>query len=298
MARKCATLFLLSALCASALTAQRPIKVFLSVDMEGIGGVVTSEQLGPTGFEYAKFREYMTAEALAAIAGAREAGATEFVVADAHGNMQNLLIDRFPAGVTIIRGSPRPLMMMEGIDSTFSAAMFIGYHSATTNPQGVRAHTISSATFAAVRLNGQPMSESGINAIIAGSFGVPIVMVSGDDQAVGEVQKLTGNVEGAVVKRAISFHAAAVMTPEASQALIRAKAKAAVLRLKEFKATPARGPFQLELTYKSYTPAEMMSYLPGTERVDAHTIRFRAASIVDISRFVEFAISYRADLTP
>lgn len=298
MARKCATLFLLSALSASALTAQRPIKVFLSVDMEGIGGVVTSEQLGPTGFEYAKFREYMTAEALAAIAGAREAGATEFVVADAHGNMQNLLIDRFPAGVTIIRGSPRPLMMMEGIDSTFSAAMFIGYHSATTNPQGVRAHTISSATFAAVRLNGQPMSESGINAIIAGSFGVPIVMVSGDDQAVGEVQKLTGNVEGAVVKRAISFHAAAVMTPEASQALIRAKAKAAVLRLKEFKATPARGPFQLELTYKSYTPAEMMSYLPGTERVDAHTIRFRAASIVDISRFVEFAISYRADLTP
>ena len=298
MARKCAKLFLLSALCASALTAQRPIKVFLSIDMEGIGGVVTSEQLGPTGFEYAKFREYMTAEALAAIAGAREAGATEFVVADAHGNMQNLLIDRFPAGVTIIRGSPRPLMMMEGIDSTFSAAMFIGYHSATTNPQGVRAHTISSATFAAVRLNGQPMSESGINAIIAGSFGVPIVMVSGDDQAVGEVQKLTGNVEGAVVKRAISFHAAAVMTPEASQALIRAKAKAAVLRLKEFKAMAARGPFQLELTYKSYTPAEMMSYLPGTERVDAHTIRFRAASIVDISRFVEFAISYRADLTP
>ncbi len=291
-------LITLSAICASALSAQRPIKVFISVDMEGIGGVVTSEQLGPTGFEYAKFREYMTAEALAAIAGAREAGATEFVVADAHGNMQNLLIDKFPAGVTIIRGSPRPLMMMEGIDSTFSAAMFIGYHSATTNPQGVRAHTISSATFAAVRLNGQPMSESGINAIIAGSFGVPIVMVSGDDQAVGEVQKLTGNVEGAVVKRSISFHAAAVMTPEASQALIRAKAKAAMLRLKDFKPTPARGPFQLELTYKSYTPAEMMSYLPGTERVDSHTIRFRATSIVDISRFVEFAISYRADLTP
>ncbi len=283
---------------ATPVAAQRPIKVFISVDMEGIGGVVTSEQLGPTGFEYAKFREYMTAEALAAIAGAREAGATEFVVADAHGNMQNLLIDRFPAGVTIIRGAPRPLMMMEGIDSTFSAAMFIGYHSATTNPQGVRAHTISSATFAAVRLNGQPMSEAGINATIAGQFGVPVVLVSGDEQAVGEVQKMIANVEGAVVKRSISFHAAAVMTPEASQAIIRAKAKAAILRVKEFKPLPARGPFQLELTYKSYTPAEMMSYLPGTERVDAHTIRFRAASIVDISRFIEFASSYRPDLTP
>ena len=288
----------LGALCATALPAQRPIKVFISVDMEGIGGVVTADQLGPTGFEYAKFREYMTAEALAAIAGAREAGATEFVVADAHGNMQNLLIDRFPDGVTIIRGSPRPLMMMEGMDSSFSAAMFIGYHSATTNARGVRAHTISSATFAAVRLNGQPMSESGINATIAGHFGVPVVLVSGDEQAVGEVQAMLGSVEGAVVKRSISFHAAAVMTPEASQALIRAKAKAAVLRLREFRPLPARGPFQLELTYKNYTPAEMMSYLPGTERVDSHTIRMRATSIVEISRFLEFAISYRADLAP
>jgi D-amino peptidase len=278
--------------------AQRPIKVFLSIDMEGIGGVVTSEQLNPAGFEYTKFREYMTAEALAAIAGAREAGATEFVVADAHGNMQNLLIDRFPAGVTIIRGSPRPLMMMEGIDSTFNAVMFIGYHSATTNPQGVRAHTISSATFAGVRLNEQPMSEGSINALIAGHFGVPVVMVSGDEQAVGEMQKLIGNVEGAVVKRSISFHAAAVMTPEASQAMIRAKAKAAIGRLKDFRAMPSVGPFRLDLTYKSYTPAEMMSYLPGTTRVDAHTVRFVARSMIEVSRFLEFAISYRADLTP
>ena len=292
------TAFLLGALTAMPLAAQRPIKVFISVDMEGIGGVVTSEQLGPTGFEYARFRDFMTSEALAAIAGAREAGATEFVVADAHGNMQNLLIEKFPAGVTIVRGSPRPLMMMQGIDSTFSAAIFIGYHSATTNPQGVRAHTISSATFAAVKLNGQPMAESSINAAIAGHFGVPVVMVSGDDQAVGEVQKLTGNVEGAVVKQAISFHAATVMTPEASQALIRAKAKAAIQRLKDFKPLPARGPFALELSYKSYTPAEVMAYMPGVERVDAHTIRFRGTSIVDISRFLEFAITYRADLTP
>ena len=292
------TAAILLALVANPLAAQRPLKVFISVDMEGVGGVVTSEQLSPTGFEYAKFREYMTAEALAAIDGAREAGATEFVVADAHGNMQNLLIDRFPAGVTIVRGSPRPLMMMEGIDSSFSAVMFVGYHAATTNPQGVRAHTISSATFSAVKLNGRPMSESSINATIAGSFGVPVVMVSGDEQAVGEVQAFTGDIEGAVVKRSISFHAAAVMTPEASQALIRAKAKAAISRLKDFKPSPATGPFELELSYKSYTPAEMMSYLPGTDRVDAHTIRFRAATILNISRFIEFAISYRADLTP
>ena len=288
----------LTALCATALPAQRPIKVFISVDMEGIGGVVTPDQLGPTGFEYAKFREYMTAEALAAIAGAREAGATEFVVADAHGNMQNLLIDRFPDGVTIIRGSPRPLMMMEGIDSSFSAAMFIGYHSATTNPKGVRAHTISSATFAAVRINGRPTAESGLNAAIAGYFGVPVSLISGDADAVAEMKALAPSVEGAVVKQGISFHAAATMPPEASQALIRTAARAAMGRLREMKPYVVRGPVQLELTYKNYTPAEMMAFLPGVERVDAHTIRYNARTIIDVSKFMGFATGYRADLTP
>src|SRR5688500_11586147 len=130
--------------------------------MEGVTGVVSAEQLGPTGFEYQRFREFMTAEALAAIQGAREAGATEIVVSDSHGNGQNLLIERFPADVTIIRSWPRPLMMMEGIDSTFHAAIFIGYHSGTTNLKGVRAHTISSARLAAVELNGRAMPEAGI----------------------------------------------------------------------------------------------------------------------------------------
>ena len=105
--------------------AQRPFKVYVSVDMEGVGGVVTNEQLGPTGFEYARARQFMTDEALAAIQGAREAGATEILVSDSHGNGQNLLIDLFPSDVTVIRSWPRPLMMMEGIDSTFGAAVFI-----------------------------------------------------------------------------------------------------------------------------------------------------------------------------
>ena len=277
---------------------QRPLKVLISVDMEGIGGVVTAEQLGPTGFEYQAFREYMTAEALAAIAGAREAGATEFVVVDSHGNAQNLLIDKFPPDVTIIRGFPRPLVMMEGIDSSFAAVMFIGYHSATTNTEGVRAHTISSANLAAVKLNGTPMPESGINAAIAGQFGVPVVLVAGDQVAVGEVKKMLGDVEGAVVKRAISFHAAATMPPAAAQALIRARAKAAIQRLKDFKPYVIPAPIRLDLTYKSYTPAEMMAYLPGIERVDAHTIRFTGRNMTEISKFLEFATSYQAGLTP
>src|SRR6185503_18524338 len=172
---------LLMVLALSTAGSQRPLKVYISVDMEGIAGVVTADQLGPTGFEYARAREFMTGEALAAIAGARDAGATQIVVSDSHGNGQNLLIDKFPPDVTIIRSWPRPLMMVQGIDSTFDAAVFIGYHASTTNPVGVRAHTISSANLAAVELNGVSMPEAGINAAIAAHFGVPVVAISGDN---------------------------------------------------------------------------------------------------------------------
>src|ERR1700722_20958725 len=120
----------------SAPTAKK-LKIYISADMEGVAGVVTADQLGPTGFEYERFRGFMTAEVLAAIQGARDAGATTIVVSDSHGNGENLLIDQFPTDVTIVRSWPRPLQMMEGIDSTFAAVVFIGYHASTTNPSGV-----------------------------------------------------------------------------------------------------------------------------------------------------------------
>jgi D-amino peptidase len=168
---------------------RRDLKVYISADMEGVVGVVTGEQLGPGGFEYSKAREYMTQEVLSAIRGARAAGATEILISDSHGNGQNLLLDELPPDVTVVRSWPRPLMMMEGIDSSFDAAIFIGYHSGTTNPDGVRAHTMSSGRLADIRLNGQSVPEGGINAAIAGHFGVPVVMVSGDDAAVAEVRR-------------------------------------------------------------------------------------------------------------
>src|SRR3954471_17059827 len=132
-------------LAAASLEAQRPLKVYISADMEGITGVASADQLGPASFEYQQARQWMTGEVLAAIAGAREAGATEFVVSDSHGNGESLLIDRFPSDIpiTIVRSFPRPLGMMEGLDSSFAAVMFIGYHTATTSTTGVRAHTMS-----------------------------------------------------------------------------------------------------------------------------------------------------------
>src|SRR5262245_43595835 len=126
---------------------RKAVKIYISVDMEGVTGVVTADQLGPQGFEYQKFREQMTDEVNAAIAGASAAGATEFVVSDSHGNAESLLPDKLDSyqALTLVRGFPRPLGMMEGIDSSFAGVIFIGYHASTDNPTGVRAHTISSA---------------------------------------------------------------------------------------------------------------------------------------------------------
>lgn len=297
-----ASLLVALALTASRVEAQRSaqtgLRVYISADMEGVAGAVSADQLSPTGFEYDKFRGYMTDEVLAAIAGAREGGATTFVVSDSHGNGENLIIDRFPADVTIIRSWPRPLGMMEGIDSTFDAVIFIGYHASTTNVAGVRAHTMSSALLAEIGVNGVPMPESGLNASIAGAFGVPVVMISGDNVAVAEAQHLIGPMSGAVVKRAISFEATATMTPAASQALIRQTARAALGRRREMKPFVQHTPVQLDVTFKNYRPAEMMTYLPGVTRTTSHAIRFMARDMIELSRFLEFVTNYEPGLTP
>jgi D-amino peptidase len=281
-----------------AAVAQRPVKVYISVDMEGVAGVVTADQLLPSGFEYERFRGFMTAETLAAIQGARDAGATEFVVSDSHGNQENLLIEQFTPDVTIIRSSPRPLGMMEGIDSSFAAVVFIGYHASTTSPTGVRAHTFSSATLSAVQLNGTYMDEAGVNAAIAGEFGVPVVAISGDNAAVAEAQHIIGPIEGAVVKRAISFHAAATMTPQAAQALIREKVKAGVMRRGELRPYVAKAPIHLGLTFKNYRPSEALSYLSIVQRTGSHSIEFVGKDMVEVSKFIEFALYYSPELSP
>lgn len=274
------------------------LKIYISADMEGVAGVVTDEQLGPEGFEYQRFRQFMTDEVNAAINGAIEAGATEILVSDSHGNGQNLLIDKIAPEVPVIRSWPRPLGMMEGIDETFDGAIFIGYHSSTTNTAGVRAHTMSSANLTAVKLNGIAMPEGGINAAIAGQFGVPIIMVSGDDATIEEVSGIVGDMEKAVVKEAISFHSAKTLNPEAAANLIYQRAEAAVRRIGEFKPYRLQGPYTLDISFKHYQPAQLLEYLPICERVDSHTIRFVGKDMVEVSKFLSFVTSYRVDITP
>jgi D-amino peptidase len=278
--------------------AQRPLKIYISADMEGVVGVVTNEQLGPQGFEYARFREFMTQEVNAAIEGAVAAGASEIVVSDSHGNGQNLLIEKLPQDILLVRASPRPLMMMQGIDETFAGAIFIGYHSATTNPEGVRAHTLSSARLADVRLKGVSVSEAGLNAAIAGHFNVPVIMISGDDVVVKETKTLLGDVEGAVVKWALGFHSAKTMMPTASYNLIRDTAKKAVGRIKDFKPYKLAAPIQLDVRFKNYRPSELLSYLSIVERTDAHSIRFNGKDMVEVSKFLEFILTYDPSVEP
>ncbi|MFY9550683.1 MAG: M55 family metallopeptidase [Thermoanaerobaculia bacterium] len=284
---------------AGPLEAQQPKrKIYISVDMEGVAGVVTGEQLGPTGFEYERFRGFMTNEALAAIEGARAAGATEILVSDSHGNGQNLLIERFPKDVQIVRAWPRPLAMMEGIDGGFDAVLFVGYHSSTVNPEGVRAHTMSSANLADVRLNGVSVPEAGLNAAIAGHFRVPVAMISGDAAAVKEAQALLGPIEGAVVKWPLGFHSARTLTPEASCDLIRATAKKAVERARGLKPYDVKVPVTLDVRFKNYRPSEVLAYLPIVERTDAHSIRFRGKDMLETIRFLEFLMNYEPGLSP
>jgi D-amino peptidase len=274
------------------------LKVHISVDMEGVAGTVTDDQLGPAGFEYARFREFMTREALAAVTAAKEAGASEVVVADSHGNGENLLIEMFPPDVRVVRSWPRRLSMMAGIDKSFDAAIFIGYHASTNNAEGVRAHTFSSATLTRVALNGAEVTEGVWNAAIAGHFGVPVVMMSGDDAAVAEVRRTVGDLEGAVVKQHLGFHSALTMTPQASCELIGRAVRAALARRGSFKPYVVPEPVTVDLSFKNYRAAEVLAYLPGVERVDAHSIRYRARTMLEASDFMVFVTNYRPDLTP
>jgi D-amino peptidase len=278
--------------------AQEGLKIYISADMEGVVGTVTGEQLGPSGFEYQSARRWMTEEVNAAIRGARAAGATEILVSDSHGNGQNLLLDELPEDVTVIRSWPRPMAMMAGIDDTFDGAIFIGYHTSTDNSSGVRAHTMSSARLTSVKLNGVPVPETGLNAAIAGHFGVPVIMLSGDDAIAEEARELLGDLETAVVKKAYGFHSAETLMPEAAYRLIEETAARAVGRIGDFEPWDLGGPVELEVSFKNYRPVEVLGYLEIVERIDSHTIRYTGQDMIAAENFLTFLLNYDSNATP
>jgi len=273
-------------------------KILISVDMEGLAGVVTGAQLGPSGFEYQRFRKFMTDETLAAIDGAVEAGAQEILVVDAHGNAQNILIELLPDNVKVIRSWPRRFGMVAGIDESFDGVILIGYHSSTHNMEGVRAHTFSSAKLTKVAVNNIAVSEGMWVAMVAGHFKVPVIMISGDDIATSEVKDFLGEVETAVVKEAMGFHSAKTLTPAAAVKIIKSGSFSAVKNIKKYKPYKLdTSPLVLEVSFKNYQPSEILAYLSIVERIDSHSIRFTGKDMVELADFFVFLMEYGAGAT-
>jgi D-amino peptidase len=272
----------------------RPRKIFISADMEGITGVVQPAQLGPEGFEYQRAREWMTGEVSAAIAAIRESGPADIVVCDSHGNGQSLLIDKLPEDVQVVRGFPRPLEMMQGVDQSFAAAMFIGYHGSEWTPGAVRGHTISSARLLGVKLNGVEVSEGIYNAALAGQFGVPIAFISGDRLAVQQLQKAVPAAEGAIVKEPFGYHSAMTVTPARGQALIRDGVKRAMMKLGSLQPYRITQPIDLEVGFKFTLDAERAAFVPGLTRSDAHNVKGSFRDMVEITKLLQVLTSLEA----
>jgi len=264
------------------------MRLFISADMEGIAGVVTMEQLLPGGYEYEKARHWMTQELNAVSEAAFEEGVDEIVVADAHGTGQNILPDGLPENVELIRAWPRPLGMMQGVeDENCDAAVLLGYHAGAHTPGGGAAHTML-LMIRELRLNSLAVSETGLSASIAGHFGVPVIMVTGDDVYIKHAQEYLGDVETVTTKESYSWFSGRVITPERSRKLLAEGLKRALARLDDYKPVVLETPITVELELANLILAETLCFLDYFERVDSHTIRFTAADMVEVSRFFAF----------
>ncbi len=260
------------------------MKLFISVDMEGIACVTHGDHVKMEGPAYEAARKWMTAETNAAIEGAMEAGATEVVVADAHGLMRNLLPDELHDDAQIVFGTPRPLLQMEGIDDSFDAAFFIGYHARAGDGLGVLAHTHVGKIVHELRLNGEPVTEAAFNAAVAGHFGVPVALVAGDDRLAAEIERTHPWIERVVTKWAISTFSARNLTPKAAQQAIRAAAKAALERIDRMTVVRLEAPIAFEAHFLKAIYAQLAADIPGAERIDPRGVRYAGNDMVEISR--------------
>jgi D-amino peptidase len=249
------------------------MKVYLSTDMEGTAGIVDWAQCVGDGPEAAAGRELLLAEVNAAIDGALAAGASDIVVNDSHSVMRNLAPDRLHGRATYISGSHKPLYMMQGLDSSFDAIFFVSYHGSMGGDPAVLSHTYNPRAVAEVRLNGRVVGESGVNALVAAHYGVPVVLVTGDRTACEETVEVFPRVHTAVVKESISRFAAASLHPHAARDLIQSAATQALEDLDDAPVPDLPTPSTLEVTWRTTDMAEMATWIRGTERTSARVTR-------------------------
>jgi D-amino peptidase len=245
------------------------MKILIAVDMEGITGVVNWDQVTPGHAEYARFRRLMTEDVNAAIRGACEAGADEIVVSDGHWNNSNILIEELDPRARLSYGSPSPLSMVDGIELEVDGVFFVGYHARAGSQNAILDHTWSSRCVANVWLNGALVGEYGLNAAVAGYYGAPVLMISGDQTACAQAVELLGPLETAVVKQARGRFSAECLTPPDAQEQIYLSARRAVERFAEGDAPNpyvVDTPVALTLEFISSDQADRAARLPNSQR--------------------------------
>jgi D-amino peptidase len=248
------------------------VKVFISSDMEGTSGVVDWSQVRPGPGDYEYYRQLLQAEVNAAILGAADAGASEFLVNDSHSTMQNLRPDGLAGNARYLSGRHKPLYMMQGLDASFDAIFFVSYHGSMAAAAPL-SHTYNPRAIASVTLNGTVVGEAGINALVALAHGVPVVLVTGDDVTVRETQAICPGVHGAVVKTAVSRFAADSLHPSVACELIRERARDAVAGLATAAPPPITLPATLDVTYRNADIAELATWIDGVVRTGPTAVR-------------------------
>lgn len=262
------------------------LKVFISVDMEGITGITHWEETSRDGKDYDYFRKVMSQEANAAVEGALAAGAAEVWVRDSHGSARNILPDLLNRSAKLVRNwSGGPKSMMEGIDETFDAAIFIGYHAKAGTPDALLEHTMT-GNVTDVSINGVSLPEAGINALIAGVYDVPVVFVAGDRALCEQAESLFGPVETVAVKEGIGA-AALNLHPEASQEKIRAGVEKALGNLGPFKPYKLDPPYTLVLKLKQEESVYRGALYPGAERTGDWEVTYKSNDLMEVIKAFE-----------
>jgi len=259
-------------------------KVYVSVDMEGISGVVGDDQTSVGQPEYGRSRKLMAEDANAAIRGAFEGGATEVVVNDSHGSQRNLLPEDLDPRARLISHSFKRHGMVEGLDETFDAVIFVGYHAKADSPRGLFAHT-GSGVVKDVIVNGRSAGEGGLNTMMAQWFGVPVVMITGDDVAVEQQKEWTPNVRGVVVKRAINMRA--VESRPLAEALrdIQAAAKESVGAARKV-ARERLASYKVRMQLRNFTIPEVATAFSEIQLVAPDTVEFSRTSMPEAYRII------------
>ncbi len=264
------------------------MKIYMSIDIEGCAGVVDRNHGNiNAGGEFELGRRLMTLETNAAVEGALEAGATEIVINDSHAQMRNLLPELLHPKATVIQGRLKPMFMVEGLDSSFDGVFFVGYHASA----GVRDAVLNHAYHPyEVRYNGVVYSEAGINASVAGHYGVPIALVTGDDAAVRDAERTLPSHVGVSVKRGITRLSGESLHPEVARERIKAAAKQAIETLGTREPLKLSTPITVDVDFYHSIEADVSSLMPTVERTGDRSIRFEAADALEAFR--TFTASY------